>query len=939
MTFPVVAQDIEIEFFINGAWVDVTNLRPTHNCYVLGLSGSADDNPAVTIRRLKKSGLPIFTNSVEFTFFDPDAVMDTENPYSPFYEDIPPGTNVRILVDGSQKMICVVDSVTPDMSNGPGTTTVTFTCVGVWEPLALGDRPLSSPITRSTTRANPVDYWRMEEGSGSSTFRSANGGRDALVTGAVTFATDSELGGSLPLPRMGSDGLVQMPVRDFTPSGHWQIDFFVHMEGERTVDTTMFRVLLSGASHTGTTMYYMDWIVGNNTQRIRGYDPAGNTLFSSGLFTTPNYLVSGWSHCRLMLEDAGGGTVNWAFVEFPVPIATGNFFSGSFTGTIGKPIMLQMISPLYQPAGPTATLDGTAYGHYAVYDAYNFSAVDDSGDGFLGEEAWARFVRICTEEGIPFASAGSVEDSMPMGPQPAASTTDILIQIAVADGGIIYDSKNTLALVFKPRLNLYAQSPTLSLEYTGSHLSPPLTPVTGGVSDTTIQNDITAERPNGGSARYVISDDDLDHWTTQDPPDGVTTREGKVTVNVSSDDYLDQIAAWTAHLAAWKERRFSELTVERHRAAIAADPALSQAVWDVDIMGLIALDTTGGSRWLPQPDARMLMESRVDTLAQFGHRTVFTTRPADPYEVITVNTSGSNLANTLTTSSTSLKVATTSGPEWSEVDEPYHVQMNGEAMRVTAVTTDTPAFIAAGAVAHANNASVVPGLPAGMTVDVGQLLLLYAAIRNSGTGTVNTPSGWTLITSNGNTAIFGRYYRTGDTAPTVSFTGGVAGADTSAIITGWSGLSLNRGGSNTGPNGTNGKTPASSHNQNGSQQNIDYTQHYVFRDKTMVMVFGWKQDDWTSVATLAGFTEAYEASTTLGDDQGIVMDYKLQTPAADLAAGSFTVTGGVSAIGRSTVIALRPLQTFTVVRGVNNVNITHSIGETVRTWRMGINGL
>lgn len=57
------------------------------------------------------------------------------------------------------------------------------------------------------------------------------------------------------------------------------------------------------------------------------------------------------------------------------------------------------------------------------------------------------------------------------------------------------------------------------------------------------------------------------------------------------------------------------------------------------------------------------------------------------------------------------------------------------------VDTATPAFIANGAVSHIDNAPVTPGLPAGITPDVGQLLLLTAVIRNSGVGTPDTPAG------------------------------------------------------------------------------------------------------------------------------------------------------------------------------------------------------
>lgn len=933
MTFPTVKQTLMVEFLISGVWTDVTNLRPTYNCYILGLSGGSDDNPAITIKRTKKSGIPVITTTVQFAFFDPNAIMDNSNPLSPFYGKIPPGTQIRVSVDGTVRMPAAIDSVVPDFTGAPRVITVDFTCTGVWDTIAFGDKPLNSPIHRSTVKANPVDYWRLEEGVGSTQFLNTipGGSPSDGPRGAISLAADNELGGSLPNPKMGANTYVGFPIRQHTFNGHYQLDWFMHMEGERAVDTTVMRLRCADG-----TIAYWDFVVGNNTHYVRGYNSAGTAVVASPSFVTADFMVTGWAHYRLMAHDIGGGTIEWLLVEFPVPTATGQFITGTYAGTLGRPYLAQLVQPAFQP-NPAATLDGMGYGHVVVYDDYNFSAVDGSGSGYTGERAMSRAFRICTEEGIPFAVSGNVNDTVTMGPQPVDTTANILIQCAQADDGMLYDSRNSWVLVFKSRASMYSQSATLNLAYNQSHLSDPFAPVVGGVLDTTIQNDYKAERKNGGSARYTIPDGDFDHWTTESPPDGVRTREGGNTFNLATDDLLNAMAGWKAHLASWKEKRFTEITVERHRAAIAGNSAISAAIWNMDMLNLIALDTTGASRWIPQNETRMLMEGRTDTLAQFGHKTVFVTRPADPYEVPGVNTSGSTLVVAVNTAATSLKLDTSLGPEWSTVDTPYHTQADGEAMRVTAMSTDTPVFIGVGTVAHANNATVTPGLPAGMTPDVGQLMILQAAIRSSGTGTPNTPAGWTqLVANSGNMRVYGRYYVTGDTAPNVSFSGGVGGDDTSARIVAFSGLSMRFGGSFTA---TGKQSPGNSQQLNGSAQDIKYPPYYIFRDKCVVLVFGWKQDDWTSVATLAGFTELWEDFTTPGNDQGIVADYQIQGGKANIPAGSFVVTGGVAAISRGSTIALRPLQTATVVRGVNGINVSHAAGAAVRGWRMGVNGL
>ena len=95
-------------------------------------------------------------------------------------------------------------------------------------------------------------------------------------------------------------------------------------------------------------------------------------------------------------------------------------------------------------------------------------------------------------------------------------------------------------------------------------------------------------------------------------------------------------------------------------------------------------------------------------------------------------------------------------------------------------------YLGAGTYAAGNNASVTPGLPAGLLN--GDLLVLCTSIRDA-VGSANTPAGWTLAYSGvsagaaaGYQKVFYRAYATGVTAPTVTFTGGGSNDTTQAII-------------------------------------------------------------------------------------------------------------------------------------------------------------
>lgn len=203
--------------------------------------------------------------------------------------------------------------------------------------------------------------------------------------------------------------------------------------------------------------------------------------------------------------------------------------------------------------------------------------------------------------------------------------------------------------------------------------------------------------------------------------------------------------------------------------------------------------------------------------------------------------------------------------------------------RARGMYTGNPVYIAPpGAAVHANNASVVPPLPAGIVP--GELLLVYAAFRARDFGVPNIPSGYNLLGDAGNVRLFGKIAVSGEVAPTVTFSASVANATCSAQMAHVRGLGAS-------------SMFSAIVTDTASSQDIPYPRvQKTFENRGLLFYLGWKADDWISVATLAGITEVGDSSSTLGDDQGIVWDVRPVVPGSiNIPPGSFVVTGGAVA--------------------------------------------
>lgn len=838
--------------------------------------------------------------------------------------------------------------------------TMTVEASGLFRRLSNTAKPIRSPLYRGFVLGvidgdqPPVAYFPLEDGNDATQLEVyGDGTRPGHFSDGVSTGSDSSLAGSDALPTASDGGvlggLIPAFPSDFDAStDFWSLNFLVKIDDVPESEA----VIAQFGTNTEAACYEIAMDTTGalilRTPKLQRLLVDPYVFTTSAAYDSPvepgePSLFGRW--VSMTLTNTPGGGANYL-----VSLSWRDAVQPNTQSTLSSPSGTTVWLP---PAGPWQLFGppggSSSFGHVVAH-AQLFTLFGYEPGGYVGETARDRFSRLAAEENVAVQTLGTGAE--PMGPQLLDTLVGNLEDCQSTDLGIARESRHVLGLEFYSHEHRYNQMPAATLDIAGGTIAEGLDPVR---DDQNVATSVTATRAGGTPQMFTVPADDVFHLTSGEEAgpgiEPVGLVEASISPNVENDRRAHNQASWHAHLRATKDPRFEELTVNLSAPTYRADPQLA-----FDVAGLVEGDVlrlTNPPSWMHPSHVELQVQgireyTCVKETPSGAKETVreltFNLTPGRPWGVWCMDARGSRIEAAADDDETSLKVSVELGPAWKTSPDPgWAIQgmTGGEAMLVTGCTTDTPAFIAAGTVATANNASVVPGLPAGMTADTGQLMLMFAAIRNSGTGTVNTPSGWTVlaqVSPQRNVTVFGRYYVTGDAAPTVSFTSGVAGADTMARIFGFSGVSHRYGGAGSATKAAK-RAPGAALQLNSSAQDIAYPAYYVHRNNSVVLIFAWKQDDWTGVAPPAGFTEMGDNATTTGDDSGIAAYYQIQTTATNITAGSLVVTGGAAAISRSIVVALRPLQTLVVERAINGVSGSLAATESLHVYNHGAVGL
>ncbi|MEU0369111.1 hypothetical protein ABZ070_02405 [Streptomyces sp. NPDC006283] len=557
---------------------------------------------------------------------------------------------------------------------------------GIMRRLGQGNKALDSTLRRAVPSFEPLAYWPMEEGVNAVQAYSPIAGVSPLKLAGATWAQADTLASSLPLPVLASNtgvprrmsGAVPAPPPGWTG---WQVRWIYRNDDPDSTRWTFMRILCN----SGTVR---QWFIQSRDidSYIRGLDADGSIVFELIIGTSLD-LFNQWVSVDFHAEQ-NGGNVDWR-VDWQDVGGDAGGGDGSFAGTLGA------VTSVGSPEGGFATaLDGMAIGHISVWPTTITAAYDGAITGWVGETAADRLSRLASEETrLDIAQfPGDWEiDSQAMGPQRPAELLDLLRECADADGGILYEDRERLALIYRDRASLYNQAPTLSLDYTTEgEVGPPLEPIE---DDQRLRNDITVTRTGGSSGRVVIEDGPL---SVQAPEDGgVGIYDEAVTLNLDSDDQTEPIAGWRAHLGTWDEARYASVRLMLHAAPHLIPDVLAMQLGDLGVI-------ENPPAHLPPEDIEFLIQGYTEILDQYTWDVVLNATPAGPWRVLELDTddysrldtAGCQLAAGVDADDTSLSLATTDGPVWVNSsayasDFPFDIRVGGEVMTVTAITGTT----------------------------------------------------------------------------------------------------------------------------------------------------------------------------------------------------------------------------------------------------------
>lgn len=529
---------------------------------------------------------------------------------------------------------------------------------GILRRLGQGDEAIQSAIRREL--GNPalhgvdyyggvpedgiVAYWPCEDGSAATVLASGHQGEPGMViTGTMNLAAYTGWAASDALPNLGTDSIATGRVPAYTTAGVGQARCFFYLPQAVGAETTLIDLVTTGTAKTWTVR-----VTTGGDLILKAFDADVVTILTSSTLTAG---ING-SKVQIALELFQNGTgVDWTLRSFDLDTVV---VESTLTGTLASRTFGRITEVR---VGATYGLSGAAFGHVAVANDENaFTGTSAALLGSTGEAAAARIARLAAEEDIPLTLLNSGGDEL-VGPQKSATLLTLMRDAADVGHGILYEARHLAALQYRGLPTMYNQ---LAVELTYSDdLMPGLAPT----DDDQLARNVVAVQRVDGAWGYAVEEEGA--MSVALPPDGMGRYATSVTRNLYNDTQPAQHASWLTHIGTVDELRYPVV-----RVAVHASPSIADKMMELDCGSrLKILDPTTK---LPPGDIDQLVSGYREVMDQFEWAFDLNCQPASPYTVAVlddtararIDTSGSALAPGITSTATSLSVATTAGRIW-----------------------------------------------------------------------------------------------------------------------------------------------------------------------------------------------------------------------------------------------------------------------------------
>lgn len=494
---------VSLDAYVGGAWTNV--------------AGEALQGRRIQIDQSPGETWDPRAGKIAFTFHDPADKWRPTNPESPVYGQAGRAMPVRVTVDGVTRIYCEAYSFQPDVPAPKAQRVVHVQAAGLLQRIGGWKDLVRSPIRRMLDAQPGAAYIPGEDPSGVDRPSSGiAGGAPGLLTEG-TAGDENAPGGAKSSITLRTAGVSRLTaqVRSWTlPTDGHATMFYAYFPTATPVDPVTLAEIRAAGRVTRWVVTVRATAVG-----IIGYDNNGTQVVNeaAGWGFDP---VGRWIAFQLECEESGG-TVQAGLVWHEV--GSEDFYttpSIDHTGTADRLWNAAVIAPV----------DDTQVCHLWLGDDLLpfvdpvFMAVSD---GYRGETAGARWLRLLAEAGIERSILGTAADTQPMGPQKPDTLIGLIKELVTTEDGLVYDSRNALRLVLRTRTSMINQAPKLELTW-NVNVAAPLQEL---IDDQGTWNQVTVTDRSGAEASAQL---DTGPLSVQPSPDGIgEVKNDSIAVNVA----------------------------------------------------------------------------------------------------------------------------------------------------------------------------------------------------------------------------------------------------------------------------------------------------------------------------------------------------------------------------------------------------------------------